>query len=132
MSKYRYTVTFSLDEWESHDENISKYEEKTRKDLIDIIENNWETASNIRCTIEDNYCIEHNDGMIIPKFISKEAQALIEKTNEYYASAKLILHHLEVHGLKEAPYANDITVALMNAVNCLLEKGGAEGRSETL
>ena len=130
MSKYRYTVTFSLDEWESHDENISKYEEKTRKDLIDVIENNWETASNIKCTIEDNYCIEHND-VIIPKFISKEAQSLEEKTNEYYASAKLILNHLEVHGMKEAPLANDITVALMNAVNCLLEKGGAEIRGDT-
>lgn len=130
MSKYRYTVTFSLDEWESHDENISKYEEKTRKDLIDIIENNWETASNIKCTIEDNYCIEHND-VIIPKFISKEAQNLEEKTNEYYASAKLILNHLEVHGMKEAPLANDITVALMNAVNCLLEKGGEKIRSDT-
>lgn len=130
MSKYRYTVTFSLDEWESHDENISKYEEKTRKDLIDVIENNWETASNIKCTIEDNYCIEHND-IIIPKFISKEAQNLEEKTNEYYASAKLILNHLEVHGMKEAPLANDITVALMNAVNCLLEKGGEKTRSDT-
>lgn len=130
MSKYRYTVTFSLDEWESHDENISKYEEKTRKDLIDVIENNWETASNIKCTIEDNYCIEHND-VIIPKFISKEAQNLEEKTNEYYASAKLILNHLEVHGMKEAPLANDITVALMNAVNCLLEKGGEKTRSNT-
>lgn len=130
MSKYRYTVTFSLDEWESHDENISKYEEKTRKDLIDIIENNWETASNIRCTIEDNYCIEHND-VIIPKFISKEAQNLEEKTNEYYASAKLILNHLEIHGMKEAPFANDITVALMTAVNCLLEKGGEKTRSDT-
>ena len=130
MSKYRYTVTFSLDEWESHDENISKYEEKTRKDLIDVIENNWETASNIKCTIEDNYCIEHND-IIIPKFISKEAQNLEEKTNEYYASAKLILNHLEVHGMKEAPLANDITVALMNAVNCLLEKGVEKTRSDT-
>ena len=130
MSKYRYTVTFSLDEWESHDGNISKYEEKTRKDLIDVIENNWETASNIKCTIEDNYCIEHN-GVIIPKFISKEAQNLEEKTNEYYASAKLILNHLEVYGMKEVPLANDITVALMNAVNCLLEKGGEKTRSDT-
>lgn len=122
MSKYRYTLTFSLDDWEAHDENISKYEERTKKDLINIIEENWETAKDIKCTIEDNYSIEQND-VIIPRFISEEARSLEEKTNEYYASAKLLLHHLETYKAKQSPYTNDVSVALMNAVNCLLEKG---------
>ena len=51
---------------------------------------------------------------------------LREMKNEYYASAKIILNHLEVHNKAESPLSIDVTTALMTAVNCLLEKGGAE------
>ena len=59
-------------------------------------------------------------------FISREAKAMVEDKNEYYASAKIILNHLEVHNKAESPLSIDVTTALMTAVNCLLEKGGAE------
>ena len=60
------------------------------------------------------------------EFVSREAKALVEDKNEYYASAKIILNHLEVHNKAESPLSIDVTTALMTAVNCLLEKGGAE------
>ena len=60
------------------------------------------------------------------EFVSREAKALVEDKNEYYASAKIILNHLEVHNKAESPLPIDVTTALMTAVNCLLEKGGAE------
>ena len=60
------------------------------------------------------------------EFVSREAKALVEDKNEYYASAKIILNHLEVHNKAESPLSTDVTTALMTAVNCLLEKGGAE------
>ena len=60
------------------------------------------------------------------EFVSREAKALVEDKNEYYASAKIILNHLEVHNKTESPLSIDVTTALMTAVNCLLEKGGAE------
>lgn len=60
------------------------------------------------------------------EFISREAKAMVEDKNEYYASAKIILNHLEVHNKAESPLSIDVTTALMTAVNCLLEKGGAE------
>ena len=129
MSNYRYTVTFSVDEYEAHDEDVTKFEELTRRSLVDVIEENWESANNIRCRLEDDYCIKVNNNTI-PHFISKDAQALAEEKNEYYASAKIILNHLEVHGQLEANHANDITTALMTAVNCLLEKGGEKTREE--
>ena len=59
-------------------------------------------------------------------FVSRDAKALVEDKNEYYASAKIILNHLEVHNKAESPLSIDVTTALMTAVNCLLEKGGAE------
>ena len=59
-------------------------------------------------------------------FISREAKAMVEDKNEYYASAKIILNHLEVHNKAESPLSIDVTTALMTAVNCLLEKGRAE------
>ena len=59
-------------------------------------------------------------------FISREAKAKVEDKNEYYASAKIILNHLEAHNKAESPLSIDVTTALMTAVNCLLEKGGAE------
>ena len=59
-------------------------------------------------------------------FVSREAKALVEDKNEYYASAKIILNHLEAHNKAESPLSIDVTTALMTAVNCLLEKGGAE------
>ena len=59
-------------------------------------------------------------------FVSRDAKALVEDKNEYYASAKIILNHLEVHNKTESPLSIDVTTALMTAVNCLLEKGGAE------
>ena len=62
----------------------------------------------------------------IGEFVSKDARALVEDKNEYYASAKIILNHLEVHNKAESPFSQDITTALMIAVNCLLEKGGAQ------
>ena len=60
------------------------------------------------------------------EFVSREAKSLVEDKNEYYASAKIILNHLEVHNKAESPLSIDVTTALMTAVNCLLEKGGAE------
>ena len=60
------------------------------------------------------------------EFVSRDAKALVEDKNEYYASAKIILNHLEVHNKAESPLSIDVTTALMTAVNCLLEKGGAE------
>ena len=60
------------------------------------------------------------------EFVSREAKALVEDKNEYYASAKIILDYLEVHNKAESPLSIDVTTALMTAVNCLLEKGGAE------
>ena len=60
------------------------------------------------------------------EFVSREAKTLVEDKNEYYASAKIILNHLEVHNKAESPLSIDVTTALMTAVNCLLEKGGAE------
>ena len=39
---------------------------------------------------------------------------------------KIILDYLEVHNKAESPLSIDVTTALMTAVNCLLEKGGAE------
>ena len=60
------------------------------------------------------------------EFVSREAKALVEDKNEYYASAKIILNHLEAHNKAESPLSIDVTTALMTAVNCLLEKGGAE------
>ena len=59
-------------------------------------------------------------------FVSRDAKALVEDKNEYYASAKIILNHLEAHNKAESPLSIDVTTALMTAVNCLLEKGGAE------
>lgn len=59
-------------------------------------------------------------------FVSRDAKSLVEDKNEYYASAKIILNHLEVHNKAESPLSIDVTTALMTAVNCLLEKGGAE------
>ena len=59
-------------------------------------------------------------------FVSREAKAMVEDKNEYYASAKIILNHLEAHNKAESPLSIDVTTALMTAVNCLLEKGGAE------
>ena len=59
-------------------------------------------------------------------FISSEAKSMVEDKNEYYASAKIILNHLEVHNKAESPLSIDVATALMTAVNCLLEKGGAE------
>ena len=56
------------------------------------------------------------------EFVSRE----VKDKNEYYASAKIILNHLEVHNKAESPLSIDVTTALMTAVNCLLEKGGAE------
>lgn len=127
MSKYRFITTFEVDFDEAHDEKVSQFEERTRQAMIDSVDENWETCSNIRCTIEDDYCLHRNNMINNPHFISKDAQHLAEEKNEYYASAKLILNHLEVHSNKENPFANDITTALMTAVNCLLEKGGSEG-----
>ena len=60
------------------------------------------------------------------EFVSREAQSMVEDKNEYYTSAKIILNHLEVHNKAESPLSIDVTTALMTAVNCLLEKGGAE------
>ena len=60
------------------------------------------------------------------EFVSREAKALVEDKNEYYASAKIILNHLEVHNKAESPLSIDVTTALMTAVNCILEKGGPE------
>ena len=67
------------------------------------------------------------------EFVSREVKALVEDKNEYYASAKIILNHLEVHNKAESPLSIDVTTALMTAVNCLLEKGGAEikGKEES-
>ena len=59
-------------------------------------------------------------------FVSRDAKALVEDKNEYYASAKIILNHLEAHNKAESPLSIDVATALMTAVNCLLEKGGAE------
>lgn len=59
-------------------------------------------------------------------FVSRDTKSLVEDKNEYYASAKIILNHLEVHNKAESPLSIDVTTALMTAVNCLLEKGGAE------
>ena len=64
-------------------------------------------------------------------FISREAKAMVEDKNEYYASAKIILNHLEVHNKAESPLSIDVTTALMTAVNCVLEKGGAEYKEKS-
>ena len=69
-----------------------------------------------------HYILTYESG----NFVSRDAKALVEDKNEYYASAKIILNHLEVHNKAESPLSIDVTTALMTAVNCLLEKGGAE------
>lgn len=118
MAKYRFIVTCDVD-----DEEASSEYTFIREDLKEVVESYLETATNIRCTVEDEYCIEKNDKNF-STFVSREAKALEDSKNEYYASAKIILNHLESHKMVEKGYAHDITSALMIAVNCLLEKGG--------